>query len=162
MAQAFNWDEHPIAKAEPTKSKEFNWDEHPIESKQEPSTFSITPRGIAEGAYQRYLRRWCGWWFCWFGSGPIGTAGGTVLVTLAGTALKNIGEKYLADEDKTREQVYMDPIKAFPEVYLKEMGGQITGAIGGKIASKVGELAKVAGDKPNADAIRLLHLRSWF
>ena len=50
MAQAFNWDEHPIAKAEPTKSKEFNWDEHPIESKQEASTFSITPRGLMKGA----------------------------------------------------------------------------------------------------------------
>ena len=49
MAQAFNWDEHPIAKAEPTKSKEFNWDEHPIESKQEPSDFDNLGKSLAEG-----------------------------------------------------------------------------------------------------------------
>lgn len=156
MAQAFNWDEHPIAKAEPTKSKEFNWDEHPIESKQEPSTFSITPRGLLKGALSALpTAGGAAGGFVGSAAGPIGTLGGAGLGYSAGTALKNIGEKYLLDEDKTREQVYMDPIKAFPEGVSQEMGGQITGAIGGKIASKVGELAKVAADKPNADAIRL-------
>ena len=143
MAQAFNWDEHPIAKAEPTKSKEFNWDEHPIESKQEPSTFSITPRGLLKVLYQRYLRRWCGWWFCWFGSWSNRNTGGAGLGYSCRNSIENIGEKYLAlMRTKLVSKFTWIQSKHFQRCISKKWAVKLLVLLVVKIASKVGELAK--------------------
>jgi len=56
-------------------------------------------------------------------AGPIGTFGGAGLGAGAGKALQNLGEKYLLDEEKTREDIYAGPAKATLEGVTAEMGG---------------------------------------
>lgn len=63
------------------------------------------------------------------GPGALVTAG---LGGAAGEALKNLGEKYILGEDKSRSDIYGNPVKGFVEGVTAEMGGQ---AIGGAIES---------------------------
>jgi hypothetical protein len=88
-------------------------------------------------------------------AGPIGAVAGAGLGAGAGESLKNIGEKYILGEDKTREQIYADPAKQILSGVTAEMGGQAVGAglkaaadtkIGQKALSKAGDIGARIGE----------------
>lgn len=60
--------------------------------------------------------------------GPLAALGGAGLGQAGGTALKNLGEHYILGKDKSRAEIYGDPLKAVPEGAAAEMGGQVLGA----------------------------------
>lgn len=60
-------------------------------------------------------------------SGPLGTVAGAGLGAAAGKALQNIGEKYLLGDEKSRSQIYLDPVKEGVGGATAEMGGQVLG-----------------------------------
>lgn len=71
----------------------------------------------------------------------LGTVAGAGLGGAAGKALQNIGEKYLLDEDKNREQIYLDPVKAGLEGATVEGAGQIAGK-GMQVVSEIPAIQK--------------------
>lgn len=112
-------------------------------------------------------------------AGPIGAVGGAGLGSVAGEALKRVGEKYLLNENpKSREEYYSGLGKAGLEGATSEMGGQSIGAAGkmlaeskagqyvgekiGKIGSKIGEAFTGVPEKEietyakNADEIKAM------
>lgn len=58
------------------------------------------------------------------GPGAIGTA---AMGAAGGEALKNLGEKYILGQNKSRAEIYGNPIKGATEGAAAEMGGQIVG-----------------------------------
>lgn len=64
--------------------------------------------------------------------GPAGTIGGAGLGAAGGKALENIIEKYGFDEDKSRKQIYQEPIVEG----LAGASGEMAGPIVGKVAQK--------------------------
>lgn len=83
---------------------------------------------------------------------PGGAAAGAVvgagLGDAAGESLKNLGEKYILGQDKTRSDIYGKPAKGFVEGTENEMTGQSLGASGSMIAATkpVKYVAEKAGD----------------
>lgn len=61
------------------------------------------------------------------GGAAVGTAIGSGLGAAGGEALKNLGEKYILGEDKTRAEIYGNPAKGFVDGVSAEMGGQVIG-----------------------------------
>lgn len=84
---------------------------------------------------------------------PLGGAAGAGLGGAAGTALKNLGEKYILGKDKSRAEIYGDPLKAIPESAAAEMGGQVLGAgIKAGVSGAKGLVSELAA-KENAPQI---------
>lgn len=71
------------------------------------------------------------------GGAALGAAAGGSLGDAAGEALKNLGEKYILGQNKSRSEIYGNPAKGLMEGGAGEMGGQSIG--------KVLESAPVAG-----------------
>lgn len=77
-------------------------------------------------------------------AGPAAIAtgvGGAGLGAATGEALKNLGERYLLGDEKTREDIYAGPAKAALEGVTYEMGGQALGAVPGLIKDSLHGLA---------------------
>ena len=88
------------------------------------------------------------------GPGAIATGvAGAGLGMAAGESLKNIAEKYLFDEDKTRSDIYGGPAKAALDGATYEMGGQALSAIPGLIKGGVNSAKNLVAKKlgPNLD-----------
>lgn len=96
-----------------------------------------TPRGYIKGALNTLpVVGTIGGGALGLAGGPATVVGGAGLGAAAGEALKNIGEKFILDEDKTREDIYAGPAKAAIEGATAEMGGQVMGA-GAKALAEV-------------------------
>jgi hypothetical protein len=139
----FNWNDHPIVNAPSQNGAAFNWNDHPVVQAADPSWLDKsvpggTPRGYIKSALEALPT------VGMIGGGIAGAAGGGIptlgvgaaggglagagLGAAAGESLKNIGEKYILGEDKTRGDVYGGPAKAFVQGVGAEMGGQVLGA----------------------------------
>lgn len=138
-----------------------------------------TPRGYTKGALATLPTvGTIGGGILGSSAGPIGTVGGAALGAGAGESLKNLGEKYLLGEDKSREDIYAGPAKATLEGATAEMGGQVLGAgakalaetklgkkglgLLGKASTKIGEALTGVPEKEietyakNADEIKAM------
>jgi len=141
-SQGFDPDKYLQEKAAP-KAGSSDQGEESILDKEVP-LLGGTGRGYAKGALNALPTvGMVGGGLLGAGAGPVGAVGGAGLGGAAGTALKNFGEKLLG-EDKTREQIYGDPLKAGVEGATAEMGGQVIGA-GAKAAASTKAGQKVLG-----------------
>lgn len=86
--------------------------------------------------------------------GGVGAIPGAALGGAAGAALKNIGEKYILGEDKTRSDVYGDPVVSGIEGAGSEMAGRLIGQgvnaaanskAGKYVIGKAGKVASTVG-----------------
>lgn len=82
------------------------------------------------------------------GPGAIATGlGGAGLGMAAGESLKNIGERYIFGDEKTRDDIYAGPAKAAVEGVTYEMGGQVIGALPGALKSGYNKLNNTLASK---------------
>jgi hypothetical protein len=93
--------------------------------------FDTTPRGIIQGGLNALPTAGM---VAGGAAGSVaepgfGTLGGAALGDAGGEALKNLGEKYILGQEKTRSDIYGKPAKGLVEGVAAEMGGQGLGAI---------------------------------
>lgn len=140
---AFNPDKY-LAK----ESKSFDPDAY-LEKEPAQEKPMVTGRGLLKGALEALpvAGSMAGGALGFASPVPGGTILGAGLGGGLGKSLQNIGEKYLLDEDKTREQIYSEPAQATLEGATAEMGGQLiapaAGLIGKGIKNTVSSLSKV-------------------
>lgn len=80
-------------------------------------------------------------------AGPVGGVAGAGLGSAGGAALKNLGEQYILGKDKTREDIYGEPLKEGLLGAGAEAGGQVIGPVAKAISeSPVGRYAGKAVD----------------
>lgn len=118
---------------------------------EEDNTWDVSPRGLLKGSLETLPTIGAiGGGALGTAGGPLGMLGGAGLGAAAGKSLQNIGEKYLLDEDKSRSDIYLDPIKSGLEGATAEGAGQLLSAGARGAADMLRAGAKI---KPNAGEI---------
>jgi len=119
----FKWEDHPEA-------PKFNWDEHPVV--EEPGVLNKAAHMVTRSlpAVGSILGGTAGIPLAGL-TGPLASVGLAGLGYAGGEALKNTLESAMGD-DKTEEQIYMDPIIGLAKGATYEAGGQVAGKVLGK------------------------------
>lgn len=118
-----------------------------LEQPQEESS-GITGRGLLKGTLEALpMAGGLAGGFFGTAAGPVGTVGGAAAGGYLGKAVQNLGEKYLLGEDKTREDIYVGPVKEAALAAAGEGAGQIAlkgiGALGTGIKKTASSLSRI-------------------